>query len=181
VRVPRIPRLPRLAARLPSRDGAAERRAAPLLKTLVRLTPATTERIDRCAKVAAVRLKGEVLKGAVTGAAVVRAAVALWLRDPVQGFPDVVNQAIRSALKSESRHVPRRQYWGREMATRLDEIADTAGKALGRKVKRDAVARVALAARWLDGPTLSELVLQAIREAVVKHGRPAKEGRRASA
>jgi hypothetical protein len=174
VSAPRLPRLPRLPAELPSREVVDERRAAPLLKTLVRLTAAMTARLDRCVKAAGVRLKREGLKEEVTRAALVRAAVALWLKDPVQGFPDVVNQAIRSALKSEGRHIPRRQYWGREMVTRLDEIAETARKALGCKVKRDAVVRVALAAPWLDAATLPEAVIQAIRAALVKRGRPAK-------
>jgi hypothetical protein len=60
-------------------------------------------------------------------------------------------------------------------AARLDEIAATAGKALGRSVKRDAVVWAALAASsWLDAATLSESVLQAIRGALVKRGRPAR-------
>jgi hypothetical protein len=150
------------------------RRGATLLKTRVRLSAAMIARLDRCTTAAGVRLKGEGLKGGVTRAAMVRTAVAVWLADPIQRFTDVVNQAIRAALPSEGRYVPCRQYWSREMATRLDEIADTAGKALGRSVKRDAVVRAALAAPWLDAATLPEAVIPAIRAALVKRGRPAR-------
>jgi hypothetical protein len=124
---------------------------------------------------ARVRLKGEVLQGKVGRAAVIRAAVAIWLEDPVQGVPDVVNQAIRAAIRP-ARSAGRRhrypQYWPPEMVARLEVLASAARAALGREdVTPATVVRVALAASWLGDATLSEPVLQAIRAALVKRGR----------
>lgn len=148
------------------REGSDVGRAAPLLLDVLHLPAEMIPRLDRRVHEARALLACEVDR-----AAVVRAAVAAWLADAEERPLDIIHQAIRSSLLAEPALKHLSQHWPPEMAARLDGIATTAARALGRAVSRSAVVRAALFF-WLaeaeERP--ASIVARAIGAMLVKHG-----------
>jgi predicted transcriptional regulator len=141
------------------------RTAAPLLRDMLRVTQEMTVRLDQLAFDASRTLACEVSRSAV-----VRAAVTAWLDGADHWQPSIVTQAIQAATQRSA--APLRRYparWSAELATRLERFAHE------RKLSRSVVVRVAVV-RWLDAALASpDIVTQAIRAALVRRGRKAKQ------
>lgn len=143
--------------------------SATLLSDVIHVAEEMKARLDDRARATSRALGCEVPRSAV-----VRAAVNAWLEDAERRPLDVVNQAIRAeAQRPAVRHQRRSQRWTEALDLRLDRFADRATRALGIKVTRSAIVRVAVAF-WLDAsPASPDLVSEAIRAALVARGRRA--------